>query len=42
VVVAAHRFAMRRLSHLREWRPEESDLAALRAVVNTKAGKQML
>src|SRR5207253_2832916 len=42
VVAAGHRFAMRRLSHLREWRPEESDLAALRAVVNTKAGKQML
>ena len=42
VVAAGHRFAMRRLSHLREWRPEESDLAALRSVVNTKAGKQML
>lgn len=42
VVAAAHRFAMRRLSHLREWRPEERDLAALRAAVNTKAGKEML
>ena len=42
VVVAGHRFALRRLSHLGEWRPEERDLAALRAVVNTKAGKQML
>jgi hypothetical protein len=42
VVVAGHRFAMRRLSHLGEWRPEERDLMALRAVVNTKAGKQML
>ena len=42
VVVAGHRFAMRRLSHLGEWRPEERDLNALRAVVNTKAGKQML
>jgi len=42
VVAAGHRFAMRRLSHLREWRPEESDLAALRVVVNTKAGTQML
>jgi len=42
LVAAGHRFAMRRLSHLREWRPEESDLAALRAVVNTKAGRQML
>jgi len=42
VVVAGHRFAMRRLSHLGEWRPEESDLTALRAVVNTRAGKEML
>jgi hypothetical protein len=42
VVVAGHRFALRRLSHLGEWRPEERDLAALRAVVNTKAGRQML
>ena len=42
VVAAGHRFARRRLSHLGEWRPEERDLAALRAVVNTKAGKEML
>ena len=42
VVVAGHRFARRRLSHLAEWRPEERDLIALRAAVNTKAGKQML
>ena len=42
VVVAGHRFAERRLSHLGEWRPEEKDLAALRAVVNTRAGKEML
>src|SRR5689334_23846459 len=42
VVSAAHRFALRRLSHLGEWRPEERDLTALRAAVNTKAGKEML
>jgi hypothetical protein len=42
VVVAGHRFAERRLSHLGEWRPEQRDLDALRAVVNTKAGKEML
>jgi hypothetical protein len=42
VVAAGHRFALRRLAHLGEWRPEERDLLALRAVVNTKAGKQML
>jgi hypothetical protein len=42
LVVAGHRFALRRLAHLGEWRPEERDLLALRAVVNTKAGKQML
>jgi hypothetical protein len=42
VVAAGHRFARRRLSHLGEWRPEERDLVALRAAVNTKAGKQML
>ncbi len=42
VVVAGHRFALRRLSHLGEWRPEERDLTALREVVNTKAGKEML
>jgi hypothetical protein len=42
VVAAGHRFASRRLSHLAEWHPEERDLAALRAVVNTRAGKQML
>ena len=42
VVAAGHRFAARRLSHLGEWRPEEKDLAALRAVVNTRAGKEML
>lgn len=42
VVAAGHRFALRRLSHLAEWSPEERDLTALRAVVNTKAGKQML
>lgn len=42
VVPAHHRFAQRRLSHLGEWRPEEKDLAALRTVVNTRAGKEML
>lgn len=42
VVVAGHRFAERRLSHLGEWRPEQRDLDALRAAVNTKAGKEML
>ena len=42
VVVAGHRFAARRLSHLGEWRPEERDLSALRAIVNTRAGKEML
>ncbi len=42
VVVATHRFAERRLAHLGEWRPEEKDLAALREVVNTRAGKEML
>ncbi len=42
IVTAAHRFAERRLSNLGEWRPEERDLAALRAVVNTKAGREML
>ena len=42
VVVAGHRFAERRLSHLAEWRPEEKDLAALREVVNTRAGREML
>jgi hypothetical protein len=42
VVAAGHRFALRRLSHLRDWSPEERDLAALRAVVNTKAGTVML
>jgi hypothetical protein len=42
VVAAGHRFARRRLSHLAEWRPEERDLVALRALVNTRAGKQML
>lgn len=42
VVAAGHRFAERRLSHLGEWRPEERDLAALREVVNTRAGKEML
>lgn len=42
VIVAGHRFAERRLSHLGEWRPEQRDLDALRAVVNTKAGNEML
>ena len=42
VVAAGHRFAERRLAHLGEWRPEERDLAALREVVNTRAGKEML
>ncbi|MCA1827891.1 MAG: hypothetical protein ABR567_19315 [Myxococcales bacterium] len=42
VVSAGHRFAQRRLSHLAEWRPEEKDLVALRTVVNTRAGKEML
>lgn len=42
VVAATHRFAARRLSHMREWHPEERDLTALRAVVNTRAGKEML
>ncbi len=42
VVAAEHRFAARRLSHLGEWKPEEKDLAALRSVVNTTAGKEML
>jgi hypothetical protein len=42
VIVAGHRFAQRRLSHLGDWRPEQRDLDALRSVVNTKAGKEML
>ena len=42
VIVAGHHFAKRRLSNLGEWRPEEKDLAALRAVVNTRAGREML
>jgi hypothetical protein len=42
LVVAAHRFAERRLSHLGEWRPEQRDIDALREVVNSKAGKVML
>ena len=42
LVAAGHRFARRRLSHLAEWRPEERDLAALRVLVNARAGKQML
>ena len=42
VVAAEHRFAERRLSHLHEWRPEEKDLTALRSVVNTRAGREML
>ena len=42
VVHAAHRFAERRLAHLAEWRPEESDLHALRVAVNGRAGKEMI
>jgi uncharacterized protein DUF488 len=42
VVHAAHRFAERRLAHLAEWRPEESDLQALRVAVNGRAGKEMI
>jgi hypothetical protein len=42
VVHAAHRFAERRLAHLAEWRPEESDLQALRHAVNGRAGKEMI
>ncbi len=42
VIVAGHQFARRRLSNLAEWRPEEKDLEALRAVVNTRAGREML
>ena len=42
VIVAEHHFARRRLSNLAEWRPEEKDLEALRAVVNTRAGREML
>ena len=42
VVQAAHRFAERRLAHLAEWRPEESDLQALRHAVNGRAGKEMI
>ena len=42
VIVAGHHFARRRLSNLGEWRPEEKDLEALRAVVNTRAGREML
>ncbi len=41
VIVAGHHFAKRRLSNLGEWRPEEKDLEALRAVVNTRAGREM-
>lgn len=42
VILASHHFARRRLSNLAEWRPEEKDLEALRAVVNTRAGREML
>lgn len=42
VIIAGHHFARRRLSNLGEWRPEEKDLDALRAVVNTRAGREML
>src|SRR5262249_16587106 len=41
VVQAAHRFAARRLAHLAEWRPEESDLKALRTAVNAPPGNAM-
>lgn len=42
VVHAAHLFAERRLAHLAEWRPEESDIKALRSAVNIRAGKEMM
>lgn len=42
VIVAGHHFAKRRLSNLAEWRPEDKDLEALREVVNTRAGREML
>jgi hypothetical protein len=42
VVHAAHRFAERRLAHLAEWQPEESDIKALRSAVNVRAGKEMM
>jgi hypothetical protein len=42
VIIAGHHFARRRLSNLGEWRPEEKDLEALRTVVNTRAGREML
>jgi uncharacterized protein YeaO (DUF488 family) len=42
VVHAANRFAERRLAHLADWRPEESDLQALRSAVNGRAGKEMI
>lgn len=42
IVPAGHLFAARRLSHLGEWHPEERDIDALRAVVNSRAGKEML
>src|SRR2546429_7734918 len=42
VVAAGHRFAMRRLSHLREWRAGGRDPAALPAGVHTNAREPKL
>lgn len=42
VIGAEHRFARRRLGNLAEWRPEQADVDALRTVVNSKAGREML
>ena len=41
VVKAEHRFAKRRLEHLGRWKPTASEHAALRNLVNRKAGREI-
>jgi hypothetical protein len=42
VVEASHRFAQRRLENVHQWKPSQAELAALRALVNHKAGRRLL
>ena len=42
VIDAGQKFARRRLEHLSQWKPTGDDLAALRDLVNRRAGRELL
>jgi hypothetical protein len=41
VIHAEHRFALRRLAHISQWQPMAAEAAAVRELLNRRAGRQI-